>query len=218
MKNVLIEMMYLAPIEYFALILRAEKILIERHEHFVKATYRNRCHIYGANGLLKLSVPIKHGKRNHASVKEIEISYDNHWQQIHWQSICSAYRSSPWFEFYENELAPFYEKRFQFLWDFNDALMFWVMEKIGIDRAKINFTEQFVSHVQSSIPDNNLLDIRSAIVPQTPKRRTIEGFNSPVYTQVFEPRLGFIPDLSIIDLLFAEGKNTKQILEKCFND
>ncbi len=219
MKNVLIEMMYFAPIEYFAIILRAEKVLIEQHEHFIKATYRNRCHIYGANGLLKLSVPIKHGKRNHAVIKEIEISYDNDWQRIHWQSICSAYRSSPWFEFYENELALFYEKRFEFLWDFNEALMFWLMEKIGIDKNKVDYTKGFVSMYQlDDVPIvGRISDLRSAIIPQPSKRKITEGFSSPEYTQVFEPRFGFIPDLSIIDLLFAEGKKTREILENCFN-
>ena len=110
MDTALLSTAYLPPIQYFSVLKKNKTVAIEHHEHFVKQTYRSRCHIYGANGMLKLSIPVMHS-RERTIIKDIRISYNDNWQKLHWRSIESAYRCSPYFEYYESEFASYYSEK-----------------------------------------------------------------------------------------------------------
>ena len=98
-------------------------MVLEQHEHFVKQSYRNRCCIYSANGVLPLSIPVFHSKKAYQGIRDIKISYDFDWQKVHWKSIESAYRCSPFFEYFEDDLRPYFQKKQVFLFDLNNKLI-----------------------------------------------------------------------------------------------
>ncbi|HVA98510.1 MAG TPA: WbqC family protein [Bacteroidia bacterium] len=186
---------YLPPIAFFKVLTDYPTILMEEMEHFPKQTYRNRCEIYGANGLLTLSIPLeKNTKRT--LTKDIRISYSQNWQHIHWLSLQAAYRRSPFFEFYEDDFAPFYEsKKNIFLKDFNDSFLELLLQLLKINPS-INNTISY----EKEYP--NAIDLRNAISPK--KNAETFAYQSKNYTQVFENKHGFIPNLSIVDLLFNQ--------------
>jgi len=179
--------------------IHAEKIIFEKYEHFVKQTFRNRALIYSANGLQQLIVPIKHGNLYRIPMHEIKISSDSPWHRIHWRSLESAYRKSPYFEYFESELKPFFEKPAEKLFDFNLALT----EKI-FSLLRLDFNPGFTSAYEKEFPGKK--DFRNYFVPG--KR----NLGLPVYQQVFSDRHNFIPDLSILDLLFNKGMESKNYL------
>ena len=190
-----------APIVQFSLIVSEPEYAIEAKEHFIKQTYRNRFEIYGANGLLSLTIPVKKWK-NHAAIENIEVSYDEDWQKLHWRSIESAYRASPFFEFYEEEIKPLV-----FLNEINLLKRNLLVEKaikrmIGINSA-VHFTANFEPHQP---------DWRTIINPKN--KVQMESFSPTKYIQVFEEKHGFIPNLSILDLLFNLGPESKTYLKK----
>jgi len=114
-KGALLPMFYLPPVEYFIQLNTFKPgIVIEREEHYPKQTYRNRARIYSPDGVLTLTVPVTKGSKNHTIIKDVKISYDFNWQRLHWLSLQACYRSSAYFEFYEDELTPFYEKKFTY--------------------------------------------------------------------------------------------------------
>ena len=198
-KKILLDCQYLAPVSYFALCMHASEVYIESHEYFVKSSNRNRCFIAGPNGLQLLSVPIHHGKSHKQLFKEVQVSKEIAWQKNHWQSLCSSYRRSPYFEFYEDELAPFFEKEVSSLFNFNIELFQKICSllKITID---IKFTENF----QANYTD--LLDYRFLY------REMKYEPDMPEYSQVFGDRHDFLEDISILDLLFNLGPETKTYL------
>lgn len=200
---------YFAPIQYYSKLLLHDAIIIEHHEHFQKQTYRNRCHIYGANGLLKLSIPMKHGEGEHAKMKDMQIADESDWCKIHWRSIESAYRCSPYFEFYEDALKPLYDKEYKYLVDFNQASFETILKALKMP-VNVTYTSEYTAVYPSGI-----VDYRNSITPKQSKTKLDTAFNSPEYLQVFAPKLGFIENLSILDLLFNEGSNSKSYLENC---
>lgn len=204
-ERVVFPVFYLAPVEYFVLLLRAGKPVFEIHEHFTKQTYRNRCCIAGANGKLNLIIPIRH-KGERIPVKETEIANDGRWQKIHWRSIETAYRTSPYFEFYEHIFAPYYEKDFRFLMDFNLALQEEIGKLLEINsldnRAeRMKLTDSF----QKDLPRE--LDFRNRF-----SSKEDNAFRIPAYQQVFSNKSGFVNNLSIADLIFNLGPETKNYL------
>mgnify|MGYP006258876379 FL=1 len=206
----LIETQYVGNIQYYARMLFHSNVLIEQHEHFLKSTYRNRCYIAMPDGKLRLSVPLVDGKQQRKQMKDIKISYTEPWQKLHWNSLATAYRSSPFFEYYEDDLAPLYEKKEKYLLDFNDKIRDKILELLQIeDKIAFSKTKKFEKRYNSA----DILDFRSAILPQEKKCRIDERFKVPVYHQVFGDRTGFLPNLSIYDLLFAEGNNTVSMLQ-----
>ncbi|MEO3404839.1 WbqC family protein [Mucilaginibacter sp. CAU 1740] len=196
-KGAVLPMFYLPPVEYFTQ-LNAYKpdILIEREEHFPKQTYRNRANIYTPDGVLALVVPVIKGSKNHTTVKDVKISYDFRWQRLHWQSLQACYRRSAYFEYYENDFAPFYEKQFEFLFDYNQELLSLLLKLTKI-KIEVKFTDEY----KADYP--HLKDFRHSIHP----KKETEMQQKP-YFQVFEDRQGFKKNLSIIDLLFNQGPQT----------
>lgn len=200
-NSIILSAKYLPPVSYFHAIMQNEaQIVLDQHEHFPKQTYRNRTRIGTANGILDLIVPIQHGRKKHVAMKEVKINYDHEWQRLHWSSIETAYRSSPYFEYYEDDFKPFYEEKHSFLFDFNVAQLQLVMKALKIKR-KITFTESYEKSYD--VPDYRLLIHH--------KKESIQPNPKPYY-QIFEERTGFLPDLSIIDLIFNQGPQSKNYL------
>lgn len=198
-KKILLDCQYAAPISYYALCMHASEVYIEAHEYFVKSSNRNRCYIAGANGLQLLSIPIHLGKSHKQLYKEVQCANDIDWQKNHWQSLCSSYNRSPYFEFYEAELAHFYKQKADSLFDFNLALFKKICHllKIQID---IHFTENY------QVNYDTLLDYRFLY------RELKYEPDIPEYTQVFGDRHGFLEDISILDLLFNLGPDAIKYL------
>ena len=119
---ILLETQYLPSIQYCSKFCSADPVVIEQHENYRKGTYRNRSHIASANGLLRLTIPLQKGKNQQQNIRTVRIAYNQPWQAQHWTSIQSAYGNSPFFEFYADELQPFFKKKETFLWDWNFQL------------------------------------------------------------------------------------------------
>lgn len=201
---------YLAPIAVYAQYANAETIYIECYEHFVKSTYRNRCHIASPNGVLRLSIPLEHGKNQRRIMRDVRISYEVDWQKNHWQSLIASYRSSPYFEYYEDDFAPFYHKKLPFLLDFNEELRQLIFRILGWENQAIQYTAQY----QASYAGTSALDIRQWLRPNTTEETLAAlGVTLPEYYQVFSTKTGFLPNMSLVDLLFSQGaRQTKSIL------
>jgi hypothetical protein len=203
----LLSITYLGPVQYFTKFIIHPVQIIERFDHYSKQSFRNRCHIMGANRVLPLSIPVLKGPLHKTYVRDIRIDDRKKWQKGHWKSIESAYRHSPFFEFYMDEFAPFYEQRFAFLLDFNAALLDVVLRALDIENH-IRYTDEFIDK-----PSENCTDYREIIHPK--RDLSADPLFAPVpYHQVFAERLGFGTNLSIIDLLFNEGPNARSVLEQ----
>ena len=204
----LLSISYLGPVQYLTKFLIFPVRIIERYDHYIKQTYRNRCYIMGANGILPLSIPVLKGRATKTYVRDIRIDYHKKWQKLHWRSIESAYRHSPFFEFYMDEFSPFYEQKFEFLLDFNAALLEVVLQAMEIDNT-IRYSSEFID-----VTLKNYTDFRETIHPK--RDLSSDPLFVPVsYQQVFAKRLGFMANLSIIDLLFNEGPNARSVLQQC---
>lgn len=200
MKEVLLPVFYLPPISWFSLFCNENTtIVFEKYEHFPKQTFRNRANIYGANGKLSLIIPIHHnGKRE---IKDIEISYTESWQKLHWKSIKTAYQSSPYFEFYEDYLADIYELKEKYLLDFNLKILEILKKILRLDKSYTFTNEYFNPPIQIDFRENF----------SAKKECTIE---IPQYYQTFSDKLGFIKDLSILDLICNKGTESLSYLKK----
>ena len=212
MKVAYLSSAYLAPVEYYSKLLNYDKIFIEQHDHYMKQTYRNRCTIAGPEGELALSIPTVKPEEPKCPMKDIRISDHGNWRHLHWNAIESAYNSTPFFEYYKDDLRPFYEKKYEFLTDFNEELCRLVCELIDIQPA-IERTKEYKTDFAS-----NEIDFREAIHPKKDFHRTDPEFIPQPYYQVFEARHGFLPNLSIIDLLFNMGPESLLILQKTCAD
>ncbi|HKC68414.1 MAG TPA: WbqC family protein [Bacteroidia bacterium] len=192
MSTIVLSTAYLPPVEYFKKIRQANSICIEKHEHYLKQSYRNRCNVLGANGVLSLSIPVvsKHDKE---IVTDTKISYAEKWQQQHWRTIESAYRNSPYFIYYADALKPFYQKKYTFLFDFNAELLQLLLNNFKLN-VEIKFTETFD---KTDSPGNYRYSIH-------PKIEVSEADFKP-YLQLFSDKFPFKPNLSSIDLLFNMG-------------
>ncbi len=197
MQNLAIfPLFYLPPVSYFTLLKENNfEFVLEKFEHFPKQTYRNRASIASPNGTLDLAVPVIKGAKVRTAYKDVKISDETRWQRLHWLSLQTCYRSSAYFEFYEDGLASFYEKKYDFLFDYNVALFSWLTKQLKMP-VELRFTESYEPQVAT--------DYRNAMskkeVPQT---------QTKPYFQVFSDRNEFIPNLSIVDLLFNQGPQAK---------
>ncbi|NEU07117.1 WbqC family protein [Flavihumibacter sp. R14] len=200
-KGAIFPLFYHPPIEFFMrLIQHKASILFENHEHFPKQTFRNRTTVHSPNGKLDLIVPVIKGANVHTPVKDVRISYEFNWQRQHIMSLQTSYRSSAYFEYYENDLIPFYEKNWKFLYDYNLEILQFLFKAL-----KLNIPYSFTPEYLPTYPD--LADYRETIHPK--KDSSLE-FKK--YFQVFEEKNGFLPNLSILDLLFNQGPQSIKYL------
>lgn len=202
MGNICLTSAYLAPVEYYSALAKADTVFLEHCEFYEKQSYRNRCNIAGANGQLALTIPVEKSKGARMLTRDVRISEHSDWQLQHWRSIESAYNSTPFFEYYKDDLLPFYEKDWTFLWDFNAEIQSKVLELLDL-QVDIQLTKEYKVDF-----DENVLDARNSIHP---KKETDTG-SLKKYYQVFEQRFGFIPNLSIIDMLFNMGNESILVL------
>ena len=184
---------YFGPIQWYQKLYRAEHVQIEQWESFQKQTYRNRCLIATTNGIQALTFPIERGTS--PLIKDIRISDHGNWRHLHWNALQSAYGESPFFPYYQDDIRPFFEKRWDYLLEFNEAIREKMCELIDI-QPKVSYTEGYVSsHI--------IKDFRSAINPKHPEPDA--DFTPKPYYQVYQQKQGFLPNLSILDLLFNMG-------------
>ncbi|MFW5755176.1 MAG: WbqC family protein [Tangfeifania sp.] len=205
-QNILLSTAYFPPVQYFVKFLQFNKIYIEQHENFMKQTYRNRCEILAANGPVSLVIPVVKGRGSKIKIRDLKISYDTDWQRNHWRTIFSAYNSSPFFEFYRDEISPFFEKKWKYIFDFNLA----IIEAI-CDLTEIDFNVELTDDFEKT--DSSTLNFREAISPKEQKTKPDPNFHPQEYTQVFAEKFGFVSNLSILDLIFNQGPNSYNILE-----
>lgn len=198
--KLLIQPTYFPSISHFVAIAKAETITFEMDDNFQKQTNRNRMYIYSPNGLQILNIPVKHSKDLHQKTKEIKIETAFDWQKQHFKSLEAAYRSSPFFEYFEDDIRPIFEKKYVFLKDLNFETMSIVSKCLGLPFEYNETTEYF--HENSDFTD--LRNLANG------KKDTSE-FEE--YTQVFGEKFGFINNLSILDLLFNEGRHAKEYLK-----
>lgn len=201
--NIIVENQYFAPVSLYTALSKNSHIVLEQCERYQKRSFRNRCIIAGANGPVTLSVPLQKGREQKTFSRDIRIANQYNWQDQHWKTIVSSYNRSPWFEFYKYSLEEFYMKRFDFLFDWNLELFYWTIQKLEFDivaEFTINYEKQYDPEI--------FLDLRDKFLPNN-----YTQFETPVYSQVFMERLGFLPNLSILDLLFCEGKNSSRLLQ-----
>jgi len=190
---------YFAPIPYFWHLNRVELAYIETGENYVKQSWRNRCLIATANGSMTLSLPVEHENKGKVCIKDIRLSTHGNWQHLHWISIQSAYNSSPFFEYYQDDIRPFFEEKPAFLFDFNEKIRQTLCKLIPI-QTPVKETNRFAPN--AVFPPKEL-DFCHRIHPKVDVGET--GFNPKPYYQVFDRKFGFIPNLSILDLLFNMG-------------
>lgn len=199
---------YLAPVSYYAKLMAYDQIYIEQYDHYMKQTYRNRCNIASPNGEIALTIPTVKPSSSKAPMKDIRISDHGNWQHLHWNAIISAYNNSPFFEYYEDDFRPFYENKFDFLTDFNEQLRLLVCSLIDI-QPNVKYTTEYKTVFQP-----NEHDLREVIHPKKDFKLVDTDFKMTPYYQVFEDKLGFLPNLSIIDLLFNMGPESLLVLEQ----
>ena len=224
---------YFGPIQWYQKLNRYDECLIERHESFIKQTYRNRMLIPTTNGPLALTIPTNHNIS--LSMKDIRISDHANWRHVHWNALLSAYGESPFFEYYQDDIRPFYEKKYEFLFDFNMEITEKMIELLDI-RPKISITNEYIQNEELKVKSieseelkvkseefnglanhkvqssnlkvqskevQSIVDFREAIRPKKPLPDA--EFESKRYYQVYEQKFGFQPNMSILDLLFNEG-------------
>jgi hypothetical protein len=206
---ILLSTAYFAPVHFYSRFIHHPKVYIEQFEHFNKQTYRNRCVILGGNGPITLITPVIKGRGPKILIKDLKIAYEMDWQKNHWRTIFSAYNSSPYFEYYQDEIKPVFEMKTKYLLDLNQSIHETMCDFLEIEnRSKL--TTDF-----ESVPENTL-NFREAISPKNKIQPDI-NYQAVQYTQVFSEKFGFTPNLSILDLLFNEGPNSYSILEASLN-
>lgn len=198
MENLLLNTAYFAPISYFSAISEAQNTYIEQFENFGKQSYRNRCEIMTANGVIPLTVPV--AKANSKTlVKDLKIVYVTPWQKLHFRGIESAYKNSPYYEYYIDDLMPFFEKKETFLLDLNNAILNMMIDFLKLN-SPIHLTDDYIRE-----GNPGYTDFRNAIHPKPSKCQPGAEFQLSSYRQTFSDRFPFTPNLSILDLLFCCG-------------
>ena len=195
LNNPLLPTAYLAPISYYAILLQHPNCSIELNEHFIKQSIRNRCEIYGANGKLRLTIPKERKGSSKTIIENLKISHKQNWQKEHWNAIVSAYNSSPFFEYYKDELQPLFEEKEEYLVEFNSKL-----QKVILDLLQEKNT---FKNTSKYLHQGDFSDLRNY---------HWELKNQEKYDQVFMEKNGFIPNLSILDLVFNLGPESSDYL------
>lgn len=205
-NEVILSIAYFPNIHYFTKIINYSSVIIESYENYQKQSFRNRCTILSANGPLNLVIPVlkEHGKK--MLIKDVKIDYQKRWQHQHWNAICSAYKNSPFFEFYESEIKPLIYSNEEYLFKFNLNILKKILGILNINR-NIQLTNSFIKDYK----ENN--DYRYKIHPKI-NYDIDKSFYPKKYLQVYSYKFDFVPNLSIIDLLFNMGPESIDILKK----
>jgi len=193
--NLLIHPTYFPSISHFVAMAQSEEIVFEMDDNFQKQTNRNRTYIYSPNGIQLLNIPVKHSKQIHQKTKDIKIETDFDWQKQHFKSLEAAYRSSPFFEYFEDDIRPVFEKKHTFLMDLNFETM-----NIASKFLRMKFEFGTTTEYFQEVDTNVVLDFR---ILADGKKDTSQF---EPYKQVFEEKQGFLNNLSVLDLIFNEGK------------
>jgi hypothetical protein len=198
---------YFGPVQWYQKLNRFDGVLMEQHEHFLKQTYRNRCVIATTQGVQALTVPVEAPvgeglALSKTPIKDVRISNHGKWRTEHWNALQSAYGESPFFEFYEDDIRPFFEDRWEFLLDFNMAITEKMCELLDI-HPHIELTSSYQNSLPFGEGRGGALDFRTIIHPKHPQPDP--DFNPKPYYQVYQERFGFQPNLSVLDLLFNMG-------------
>jgi hypothetical protein len=204
MKPVLLSIAYLPPVSWMAVALQSGNITLEVQETYPKQTFRNRCTIATASGPLRLTIPVNRINANHTKTRDIHIDNSKNWQLMHWRSIITAYNKSPYFLFYRDLFEPIFSSKYELLVDFNRELLNIISKALKIKTIETLYTNEY-----KTVPD--LIDLRNCFHPKYPLRDITCVL--PRYMQVFEEFHGYLPDLSIIDLLFNLGPEALPYLE-----
>ncbi len=199
MRKVLLQTTYFGPIQWYQKLCRYDICLIEQYDSYQKQTYRNRCIIATANGMQALTVPVEHTD-DKMLVKDLRISDHNQWRRVHWNALQSAYSESPFFEYYADDLHPFFERKYDFLIDFNEDIRLKLCELIDIE-PKVKYTQDFQTPTTTAAEE--VTDLRDVINAKHPLLDP--DFEAENYWQVFQHKHGFLANLSILDLLFCMG-------------
>lgn len=197
MSAVLSELHFLPCVGVFQHYAQAETIVLEAHENYQKGSYRNRCHILGANGLQRLSLPLAKGKNNQLNIRDVKLSHEQDWPRQHWQSIRSAYGNAPFFFYYADQMEESIRQESSSLWDYNMGLLQTVFQLLQWDK-KLESSSAYQPR-QTNQPG----DIRTLFSPK--HFADEQNLDWPAYAQVFQERHGFVGNLSILDLLFCMG-------------
>ena len=199
MTPTLLSTAYFAPISYFAAVAMAKEVVVEAHEHYQKKSYRSRCYIAGPHGKQMLNVPIDRPSGNQTAITDAKLLYIENWQKQHWNSIITAYNSSPFFLYYKDEIELVFFKKYDTLWELNKELLILFLELLQID-TPISYTKQYNRQAEG------YKDLREFIAPKNLLTTT-------AYVQVFSDKHPYIYDLSILDLLFNLGPDSLAYLE-----
>ena len=198
--DILIHPNYFPNIHQFTQIIKANNILFEVSDNYQKQTFRNRTYIYGANGKLGLFIPVIHTHKNRELFKDVKISYDSNWMDLHLKSLQSAYRSSPYFEYFEDDFIKLYSEREKSLADFNIKCIKLICNLLDLD-LDFKISNEYVEKT------NDIIDLRDLSNARKEKK-----IDTPKYIQVFESKHGYINNLSIIDLIFSKGPNSVSLI------
>ncbi len=198
--DILIHPNYFPNIHQFTQIIKANNILFEVSDNYQKQTFRNRTYIYGANGKLGLFIPVIHTHKNRELFKDVKISYDSNWMDLHLKSLQSAYRSSPYFEYFEDDFIKLYSEKEKFLADFNIKCIKLISNLLDLD-LDFKISNEYVEKT------NDIIDLRDLSNARKEKK-----IDTPKYIQVFESKHGYINNLSILDLIFSEGPNSVSLI------
>ena len=204
MDTCILSTVYWGPVQYYTKLLSFSHIYVEQWETYPKQTFRNRCVIYGPNGAQPLMVPVEKGSFHKILTKDIKLSYDTTWIKNHLKSLEAAYRSSPFYEYYMDDIWQLYQKPYTFLLDLNWEILQLTLKWLKMEMIEVHWTKSFEI-------EGNFSDFRMSIHPKAGKMADDTSFKPITYTQGFEQRFGFIPNLSILDLIFNTGPEARTI-------
>jgi hypothetical protein len=201
MNDIIIHPSYFPSISHFIALSKATKVTFEMEDNFQKQTNRNRMYIYSPNGIQLLNIPVKHSKEAHQKIKDVQLETAFDWQKQHFKSLEAAYRTSPFFEYFEDDLLPIFQKKHTFLMDLNLQTMELVSKCLGLP-FQFDETVEYLRETSEKHDFRPLIDGKKDVTTLEP------------YTQVFGEKHGFINNLSILDLLFNEGRYALDYLRK----
>lgn len=211
-STILVELPYCGSIQYYTKLLKYSTVCIEQYENYRKGSFRNRCQIISANGIMALTIPLTKGKHQQAAIREVLIDNNQDWKTQHWRSIQTAYGGSPYFDYYKDDFIELYQKKHLFLFDFCLDV-----QELILQNLQLQPTICFSNSYQKELADN-CIDFRNNSLPKNYQQAQDTCFYPEYYPQVFEYKHGFVQNLSILDLLFCTGPEAIYYLQKSIRD